>query len=178
MGKFFIVSRKSHQLTDTSFKRKNKSMVRKTPLFEYNGLYLKKTMTSRYVQLFVTRVRLHGFDSLKACQLVNTSFTHAQTFDCYVHSTVPQATFFVSYRTSSLHVIISLTDSQQPGIHLSIGQSRLQTSCCIIRCIIDSGLSREVDDQKQMMRKHVSVGSDSVSSSCVKKNRFSSFCEW
>ena len=99
-------------------------------------------------QLFVTSVRLHGFAGLKARQLVNTSFTHAQTFDCYVHSTVPQATFFVSYRTSSLHVIISLTDSQQPGIHLSIGQSRLQTSCCIIRCIIDSGLSCEVDDKK------------------------------
>ena len=157
MAKFFNVSRKSHQLTDTSFKRKNKSMN-----------------TKGYVQLFVTRVRLHGFDSLKACQLVNTSFTHAQTLDCYVHSTVPQATFFVSYRTSSLHVIISLTDSQQPGIHLSIGQSLLQTSCCIIRCIIDSGLSREVDDKKYMCVNMHQL----VSSSCVKKNRFSSFCEW
>ena len=81
MAKIFNVGRKSHHLTDLSFKRK---------------------------QMFVTRVRIHGFDSLRVRHLVTASFTHAKTFDCYVHSTVPRKPLFhFSYPVLASHVIYS-----------------------------------------------------------------------
>ena len=55
----------------------------------------------------ITRARLFIFDSLKARLLITTSFTHAQTFDCYVYSAVHRDPLFCFYHTLSSYVIYS-----------------------------------------------------------------------
>ena len=124
-------------------------------------------------------MRLHWFDSLKARHLDTTSFTHAKTFDCYVHSAVPRKPFFFSFLP---HFVVTCD--------LFLNRGTVTWSSFINEIVITTNFPlghtlyyrfRPFSRSwwpKINVRKRVSVGSDSVSSSLVKKNRYNSCFGW